>query len=84
MEVGEEQEGAALMGSGLCMETQAEIPSGRENERWIERFLGEMEVRTVHLWCIITCLEISVRGICSYHVREGIDNTFKNNCRAFH
>lgn len=36
MEVGEEQEG-----SGLCGETQAEIPSGRENERWIERFLGE-------------------------------------------
>lgn len=34
-----------------------------------------MEVKSVHFWCIITCLETSVRGNHSYHVREGRQRT---------
>lgn len=74
MEVREEQNGAAVMGSGLCVETQEKSPlteamGGGLRGFWVRE--GEMEVKSVHFWCIITCLEISGRGNCSYHVREG-------------
>lgn len=72
MEVGEEQKGAAVMGSGLCVEMQAAIASDRGNERWIKRFLGEKR-RDGSEECALLAYHHLLGDFCErqLHVKEG-------------
>lgn len=88
MKVGEEQKEAAVMGSGLCVELQAAIASDRGNERWIKRFLCERR-RDGSEECALLVYDHLLGDFCERQSqlpcdRGKTDNTFRNNCRAFH
>lgn len=88
MEVRGEQEEAALIGIGLCVETRAEIPSDRGNERRIERFWGGRRRDGIEE-CALVVYSHLPGDFCERQLqlpceRGKTDNTFRNNCSVFH
>lgn len=75
--------------NGLCVETLLVISSSRGKGKRIKKFLSERrretKMKSIHFWCTVTNLGISVRGRqlqlpCE---RGKPDKTFRSNCKAF-